>query len=436
MPEKNPQRFAIITLGCPKNLVDSEVLQGELQRSGFKATQDAQQADVIIINTCGFILPAREESIETILNALDWKQSQDGRKVFVVGCLAERSAAELRRELPEVDFIAGVESHTEVIRQLTGNTISAAAPEKIRSLLSPPHYAYLKIAEGCDNQCSFCSIPSIRGKQRSRSIRSLMDEALYLQTAGVQELILISQDLTRYGFDLPGKPRLSELLDEILRLELFPWVRILYTNPDFWQPELLPLFRKYPQLCPYLDIPVQHASDRVLQSMHRKSKAEYLRRLLRGIREEVPGIALRTSVMVGYPGETETDFDALLDLIEEIRFERLGVFGYSAEEGTAAFALHDSVTPSQKEERMEIVTQLQWDISREFAERQLKRDLTVMIDELQEGQYVGRTVWDAPEIDCQVRVESGQALIPGRRYRVTISAVDDLDLIGTVKEAV
>ena len=427
------ESFSIISLGCPKNTVDSEILKGRLIRSDFAYRPEPEDAEVVIINTCGFIQPAREESIETILEVIDLKSRRQIQKVFVVGCLSQRYATELRKELPEVDFIAGVESHEEVLRELHGGPSGVCGPEELRSLMTPGHYAYLKIAEGCDNRCAFCSIPLIRGKQRSRSIASLLQEARYLNQLGVQELILISQDLTRYGSDLPGKPTLYALLEELLAAKLFPWVRLLYSNPDFWDPRVNRLFTKYDSLCAYIDIPVQHAAPRILKQMRRAQDGPGIRRILQRIRREIPNVALRTSVMVGYPGESEADFDELLDFIEDIRFERLGVFTYSQEEETEAARSEDDVSEEEKERRREIVIQLQWNISREFAEKQVGKSLQVLIERESEGLYEGRSEWDAPEIDCLVKIQSDRTLKPGEFRKVEILGIDDLDLKGTIR---
>ena len=311
--------FSIISLGCPKNTVDSEVLKGYLESYRMNFEPEPEHADVIIINTCGFIESSREESVETILDALELKKTDPGKKVIVTGCLSQRYPEQLRIELPEVDGIFGVDATDSIIKSILNTSDSCDDVERIRSLLTPGYSAYLKIAEGCDNQCSFCSIPLIRGTQQSRSIDSLIKEASYLKEKGVRELILIAQDLTRYGSDLGPNTDLYSLLDELLSAKLFPWVRLLYTNPDFWNGKINRLFRKYPELCPYLDIPIQHASPRILKLMERGNDIERVKQKLLQLRKDVPEIALRTSVMVGFPSESPEDFNMLLDFIEEIR---------------------------------------------------------------------------------------------------------------------
>lgn len=424
--------FSIISLGCPKNTVDSEVLKGYLEKLGYSYLQEPEDAEIIIINTCGFIDSAREESVETILETVELKKTNPGKKILVTGCLSQRYPEQLRTELPEVDGIFGIDSWGKVIENIVETSESCEDVERIRSLLTPGHFAYLKIAEGCDNSCSFCSIPLIRGQQKSRCVDSLLREAEYLSRKGVQELILIAQDLTRYGSDLPSKPDLFTLLQELLPMKLFPWVRLLYGNPDFWNTKLNTLFQKYPELCPYLDIPVQHASPRILKLMERGYDIRKIKQKLLRLRQDVPTIALRTSIMVGFPSESDDDFNMLLDFIEDVRFERLGVFTYSQEEDTKAAELSDNVSPDEKEIRRDVVMQLQWTIALEFAASKVGRKIDVIIEEQEAGGFLGRTIWDAPEIDCFVRVHSEKALEIGKFYKVKIDSVEWLDLVGKV----
>jgi len=426
--------FAIISLGCPKNTVDSEVLKGQLEKLGFQYLQEPEDAGVVIINTCGFIESAREESVETILETLELKRIDSRKKVIVTGCLSQRYPAQLRAELPEVDGIFGVDSVNDIVKNIMNVPESCDDVERIRSLMTPGRTAYLKIAEGCDNRCSFCSIPLMRGKQQSRSIESLMEEALYLKDKGVRELILIAQDLTRYGSDLEPKRNLYNLLDELLAARLFPWVRLLYTNPDFWDDSINRLFGKYPELCPYLDMPVQHTSPRILKLMERGNDVERIRQKLLRLRKDVPNIALRTSVMVGFPSESNADFNRLLDFIEEIRFERLGVFTYSQEEDTAAAGLANDVPEMEKERRRDVVMELQWTIAREFAESQLNRTIEVIVEENAGEYFIGRSRWDAPEIDGVVRLQSERTLAIGSIHSAEVIGVDGIDLIVRISE--
>ncbi len=422
--------FSIISLGCPKNTVNSEILKGGLVNSDFIYTDNPEEAEIIIINTCGFIETAREESIDTILDAIMLKKRGNVKKVFVMGCMSQRYGEELRKEFPEVDGIYGVESQGAIVKELSGKNVKLCGVEEIRSMITPEHYAYLKIAEGCDNACSFCSIPFMRGKQKSRSIKSIIEESIYLHNKGVKELILIAQDLTRYGTDLPTKITLVDVLEDILSLNLFHWVRIMYSNPDFWMPKLNDLFGKYPNLCPYIDIPVQHASDKILKLMNRGKNCSEIQKILKSIRSDVPNVALRTSVMVGFPSETEDDFNELLDFIEEVKFERLGVFTYSEEEGTSAKKLKNNVSEEEKERRKDIVMAIQYDISGEFAMSKVGEQLEVLVENKNDSGYIGRTVWDAPEIDCFVRVHSEKTLEIGEFYKVKIDSVEGIDLVG------
>jgi ribosomal protein S12 methylthiotransferase len=424
--------FSIISLGCPKNTVDSEVLRGNLEKFDYQYSGIPEDAKIIFINTCGFINSAREESVETILETLELKKTDPDKKIIIVGCLSQRYPDQLRMELPEVDAIYGVDSIDRIIADLATGSACCDNIEGVRSLMTPGYFAYLKIAEGCDNSCSFCSIPMIRGPQRSRSVDSLLREAEYLSQKGVQELILIAQDLTRYGTDLPAKPDLFTFLQELLSMKLFPWVRLLYGNPDFWNPKLNTLFQKYPELCPYLDIPVQHASPRILKLMERGYDIRKIKKKLLRLRQDVPNIALRTSVMVGFPSESDGDFNMLLDFIEDVRFERLGVFTYSQEEDTKAADLPDNILPEEKERRKDIVMQIQWSIAREFAASKVGRTIDVIVEEQEAGGFLGRAVWDAPEIDCFVRVHSEKALEIGKFYKVKIDSVEGLDLAGKV----
>lgn len=429
-----PKIFSIISLGCPKNTVDSEVLMGYLK--SFRMSYDPQpdNADVIIINTCGFIESSREESVETILETLELKKNNPGKKVIVMGCLSQRYPEQLRFELPELDGIFGVTATDSIVKSILNISESCDDVERIRDLLTPEHTAYLKIAEGCDNQCSFCSIPLIRGKQQSRSIDSLMREASYLKEKGVRELILIAQDLTRYGSDLEPKMDLNSLLDELLSAKIFPWVRLLYTNPDFWNNKINRLFQKYPELCPYLDIPIQHASPRILKLMERGNDIERIKQKLLQLRKDVPEIALRTSVMVGFPSENPEDFNELLDFIEDVRFERLGVFNYSQEENTRAATLPDDVPEAEKEHRKDVIMQLQWAIAREFAESKINQTIDVIVEENKSEHALGRSRWDAPEIDGIVHLESEKTLEIGQIYSAVVKAVDGIDLIAHVPE--
>jgi len=417
--------FYITTLGCSKNTVDSEILKGRLQKAGLE-WKKPDKSDILIINTCGFILDAKEESIESIMESVQYKKEGKINKLIVMGCLVERYRDELKEEIPEVDSFYGVEPFHQIMQEIAEDN------EGQRDLLTPSHYAYLKIAEGCDNICSFCAIPGIRGKQKSRKIEDLIQEAEYLNTLGVKELIIIAQDTTRYGTDIYDQRKLHELLARLLNEKLFPRVRLMYTNPDFWQKELNSLYNEYPEFCPYVDLPIQHASDRILDNMNRKKDQDSIREIIAQLRDEVPGIAIRTTVMVGFPGETDEEFYKLLDFIEEMQFERLGAFKYSEEEDTDAAGFNDNVSDDKKDERLDLVMSSQYDISTEFARSKVGQEVEVIIDEENGQQALGRTVWDAPEVDCNVFINNS-SVEQGRIYKVLITGTQEFDLIGKIK---
>ncbi|MCF7885711.1 MAG: 30S ribosomal protein S12 methylthiotransferase RimO [Candidatus Marinimicrobia bacterium] len=417
--------FYITTLGCSKNTVDSEILKGKLHKAGLQWSKP-DNCDILIINTCGFILDAKEESIEAIMDAINLKKAGKIKKLLVIGCLVERYKEELEKEIPEVDNFFGVEPFHQVMEELAEDQL---AP---RELLTPHHYAYLKIAEGCDNSCSFCSIPEIRGFQHSKKIEDLLEEAHYLSSLGVKELILIAQDTTRYGTDLYGKKMLRELLAQLLDEKLFPRVRLMYTNPDFWDSGINALYNKYTEFCPYVDLPIQHAADSLLDKMNRKKNKEEIRYIISKLRNDVEEIVIRTTVMVGFPGETQKEFYELLDFIEEMKFERLGAFKYSEEEGTEAAAFEDNISEQVKEDRLEMVMQTQYDISNAFARDKVGKELNVIIDKKDGNEAQGRTVWDAPDVDCDVYIQDSEVQV-GNIYKVLITEVRDFDLIGKIK---
>jgi len=416
--------FYITTLGCSKNTVDSEILRGKLQQAGMQWTQP-DDCEVLIINTCGFILDAKEESIDAIMDAVNLKNEGKIKKLIVMGCLVERYHDELQGEITEVDSFHGVEPFEQIMAELAYDN------EGARELLTPSDYAYLKSAEGCDNTCSFCAIPGIRGKQHSKTIPNLLDEARYLSSLDVKELIIIAQDTTRYGTDIYGERKLAELLDELLKLKLFPRVRLMYTNPDFWDRKINKLFEKYDEICPYVDLPVQHASNRILDLMNRRSGQEKIRSIVEKLRSDVPEIALRTTVMVGFPGETEDEFYQLLDFIEEMEFERLGAFTYSEEEGTQAARFDDSFPQEEKDRRLEMIMSAQYEITSQFARNQVGKVIDMIVDRRESETAIGRTIWDAPEVDCNVLIDNNEVKT-GNIYPVKIIESRDFDLIGTL----
>lgn len=423
------QTVNILTLGCSKNLVDSEVLLRQLQAAGFKILHDSdKQADVVIVNTCGFIHDAKEESVNTILQYTQARKNGDLQKLIVMGCLSERYKEELIREIPEVDAFFGVNDVNAILQSLNSEFKDALLGERVITTL--PHYAYLKISEGCDRTCSFCAIPGIRGKNISRSVESLVKEASFLVDQGVKELMLIAQDLTYYGIDLYGKRMLPDLLEELVKINGLEWIRLHYAYPAGFPVELLDVMARHDKICKYIDIPLQHVNSRILKSMRRNIDGEGTRKLVKTIREKVPGITIRSSFIVGYPGETAAEFAELRDFIAESSFERVGVFTYSHEENTPAWQLQDNVRPAIKARRAEEIMLLQQDISARHNNSFVGRKVKIMVDK-QEGDYwIGRTEFDSPEVDNEVIVKNYPGkLVPGDFTEVLITSADMYDLI-------
>ena len=401
------RKVHIISLGCVKNTVDSEIIAGGLDAAGIDMVDEPEDANTIIINTCGFIGDAKQESVEIILEAAQLKTDGQLDELLVAGCLSARYKKELIKEMPEVDKFFVTEDFRKIFDYIASKPHLADDPDHRRKLLTPRHYAYLKISEGCDNVCSFCAIPLMRGKQRSRDLDSLVKEAHSLVARGVKEMMVIAQDSTTYGWDLRPKRYLHELLEALDQVEGLAWIRLHYAHPSHFSRKLIPIIKNAKRILPYLDIPVQHASTSMLTSMKRGLDADGLRRLLLELRTEIPNLRLRTSVIVGFPGETEDDFETLLNFLEEIQFDRLGVFMYSEEEDTTGADLEDSVPPEVKVQRMDTVMDLQHSISFNKNQELIGSELDIIIDSPdpdEEGQMLGRTIWDAPEIDQQVIV--------------------------------
>ncbi len=428
--EKITPRIHVLTLGCSKNLVDTEVFLGQLVGTDAQVVAEVDEADIAVINTCGFIEAAKQESIDAIIEAIQRKNEGQLKKVVVLGCLSERFATELKREIPEVDAYFGSHHLKEVVRELGIDYRVELLGE--RQLTTPSHFAYLKISEGCDNPCSFCAIPLMRGRHRTKSLEEVITEARHLARLGVKELNLIGQDTTYYGLDLYGERRLANLLHQLCEVDGLEWIRLLYAYPAKFPKEILQVYRESDKLCRYLDIPVQHSSDEVLKSMRRGITRRALRDLLLEIKESVPGIALRTTLIVGYPTETERAFQDLCDFVRELRFHRLGVFAYSQEEGTTAFDLGDPVPPDVKEERCSTIMQIQQEISAERNEGLIGRTLKVLIDR-REGEFVvGRTEWDAPEIDQEVYVKENGVVGVGNVCLATVVDATEYDLYAEI----
>ena len=428
------KKINVITLGCSKNTVDSEHLMARLAAAGYEVLFDSDRTDakVVVINTCGFIGDAKQESIDMILRAAAAKQAGKIERLFVVGCLSERYADELRAEIPEVDDYFGARTWDGIVRALGASEDPALATE--RRLTTPKHYAYLKISEGCNWKCGYCAIPLIRGGHVSVPMEELEEEARKLAAQGVRELMVIAQDTTYYGIDLYGRRMLAELLRRLCRIDGIAWIRLHYAYPTGFPEEVIEVMAAEPKICKYLDIPFQHISDAQLASMHRRhTKAEAME-LIGRLRGAIPDLALRTTLLVGYPGETEADFEELLAFVREVRFERLGVFPYSEEEGTwSAENLRDDIPETIKQQRAERVMALQNEISLENNRRRVGRTERVIIDSRQGDWYVGRTQYDSPEVDQEILIPASERrLLRGHFYDVTVTSAADYDLYGEI----
>ena len=420
----------LISLGCAKNLVDSEILLGGLQQTDVSITANPEEADTIVVNTCGFLDIAREESVDTILQAAEMKKTGSLKELVVMGCLSERYPEELKKEIPEVDRIFGSNDHRQIVSFLTGQEYAKDDPLFFRSLMTPSHYAYLKIAEGCDNGCSFCSIPLMRGLQKSRTIPAIMEEAERLAANGTRELLVIAQDTTSYGWDLEKKVYLSDLLRELNTIKDLDWIRVHYAHPAHLSQRIIDALAECDRVCNYLDMPIQHAADELLNSMRRGLGQDGIRDRISRLREAIPEIALRTTLIVGYPGETEEHFNTLRDFVEEIRFDRLGIFTYSEEDGTLAADLDDSVPRQVKDDRKNQLLEIQHDISLDKNESFIGKTLKVLVDESGEDVSVGRTEFDSPEIDNIVHIK-GKA-VKGTFIDVMIESANEYELLGKI----
>ncbi|MDG1223318.1 MAG: 30S ribosomal protein S12 methylthiotransferase RimO [Candidatus Marinimicrobia bacterium] len=418
----------LISLGCAKNLVDSEILLGGINKSELTITKNPEEADTIIVNTCGFLDIAREESVDTILQAAELKKTGKLSELVVMGCLSERYPEEVAAEIPEIDRIFGSNDHRQIISFLTGKDFAKDDPMFFRSLMTPNHYAYIKIAEGCDNACSFCSIPIMRGLQKSRSIPAIMDEATRLANNGTKELLVIAQDSTSYGWDLEKKVYLSDLLKELNTIDEIEWIRVHYAHPAHLSQRIIDAIADCDKVCNYLDMPVQHASDDILKSMKRGLNQEGIRNRISRLRSAVPNIAIRTTLIVGYPGETETHFNELYNFVDEMQFDRLGAFTYSEEEGTTAEVLEDNVPRETKNDRKNKIIELQHGISLEKNEAFVGKTMKVLVDQCENDIGVGRTEFDSPEIDNIVQING--KVKKGEFVNVKIEKVNEFELIG------
>ena len=398
-----PKKINVVTLGCSKNIYDSEVLSGQLKANGKEVVHEGQ-GEVVVINTCGFIANAKQESIDTILHFVDQKNQGAVEKVYVTGCLSERYKEDLKKEIPDVDRYFGTRNLPELLKTLGADYKYELVGERLNS--TPKHFAYLKISEGCDRPCSFCAIPLMRGSHRSTPIEDLVTEAEALATKGVKELILIAQDLTFYGLDLYKERALARLLKALVKVDGIEWIRLHYAFPTGFPEDVLEVIANEPKVCNYIDIPLQHIADPVLKSMRRGTTKTKTDELLRKFRASVPGMAIRTTLIVGYPGETEEDFEVLKNWVKETRFERLGCFTYSHEENTHAYQLDDDVPEEVKEQRAAEIMEIQGQISWELNQRYVGGVYRCLVDRVEDGFFVARTEFDSPEVDNEVLVDA------------------------------
>ncbi|NND52882.1 MAG: 30S ribosomal protein S12 methylthiotransferase RimO [Flavobacteriaceae bacterium] len=420
----------VVTLGCSKNVYDSEVLMGQLKANNKKVVHE-EEGNIVVINTCGFINNAKEESINTILEYVKQKENGDVDKVFVTGCLSERYKPDLQKEIPNVDQYFGTTELPGLLKALGADYKHELIGERLTT--TPKNYAYLKIAEGCDRPCSFCAIPIMRGKHRSTPIEEIIAEAEKLAAKGVKELILIAQDLTYYGLDLYKKRNLAELLEALVKVDGIEWIRLHYAFPTGFPMDVLNVMKREPKVCNYIDIPLQHISDPILKSMRRGTTKEKTTKLLQEFREKVPEMTIRTTLIAGYPGETEADFKLLKDWVAEMRFERLGCFTYSHEENTHAFNLEDDVPEDIKQQRANEIMELQSQISWELNQQKIGQEFKVVIDRKEGNYFVGRTEYDSPDVDNEVLIDASKTYLKtGEFAQVKITDAADFDLYAKV----
>jgi ribosomal protein S12 methylthiotransferase len=427
-------KINVVTLGCSKNIYDSEVLMGQLLANGKEVTHEAPEREegrIIVINTCGFIDNAKQESIDTILAYAEKKERGIVDKVFVTGCLSERYKPELQREIPDIDAWFGTRDLPLLLKALGADYKHELVGERLTT--TPRHYAYLKISEGCDRPCSFCAIPLMRGGHKSKPIEELVSESKKLAAKGVKELILIAQDLTYYGLDIYKERNLAQLLRELVKVEGIEWIRLHYLFPTGFPEDVLDVIREEPKICHYIDIPLQHIADPILKSMRRGTTKERTNRLLDMMREKVPGIAIRTTLILGYPGETEEDFEVVKDWVKTQKFDRLGVFTYSHEENTHAYNLVDDVPDEVKKQRAEEIMALQSGISKELNQAKIGQTYRVLIDRKEGDFFIGRTEFDSPDVDNEVYINGTETYLRiGDFANITITDAEEYDLFGVV----
>ncbi|MEE1247461.1 MAG: 30S ribosomal protein S12 methylthiotransferase RimO [Acutalibacteraceae bacterium] len=440
-------KVGMISLGCPKNQVDAEHMLALIDAAGCEIVDYVNGCDVVIVNTCGFIDDAKKEAIENILDMVELKKEGIISKIIVTGCLAQRYKDEIVTEIPEVDAVVGIGANGDIVKTIEEvmsgvDTIEKYPPridlplEGQRILTTPQYWAYLKIGEGCSNRCTYCTIPSIRGNMRSRSMENVIEEAKQLAESGVKELILIAQDTTSYGLDLYGELKLPELLNELCKIDSIEWIRLLYCYPDRITDELIETMKKQDKVVNYIDLPLQHADDKILKAMNRRGDQAMIRNVIEKLRTEIPDVVIRTTFIVGFPGEGEDEFENLAVFVNEIEFDRLGVFTFSAQEGTPAYDMEDQVEEDVKTRRGEIIMQDQYSIMEEKNNEKIGKTYKVIVEDYDgySDSYTGRTYMDAPEIDGLVRFTSDRDLDIGDFAEVEIFDVEDYDLIGEVKQ--
>ena len=427
----NKNKINVVTLGCSKNIYDSEVLISQLKANNKNVVHEGD-GNIVVINTCGFIDNAKQQSIDTILEYSDKKNQGKIDKLYVTGCLSERYKDDLEKEIPDVDKYFGTTDLPHLLKHLRADYKSELIGE--RFLSTPKNYAYLKISEGCDRKCSFCAIPLMRGKHKSRSMEDIVQEAKKMASQGVKELILIAQELTYYGLDLYKERSISKLLKKLCDLEGIEWVRLHYAYPSGFPNELIDTIKNEEKICNYLDIPLQHISDEILKSMRRGSTKLKTNNLITNLRKQIPEISIRTTLIVGYPGETKTHFKELCDWVKEMKFERLGCFKYSHEENTHAYNLVDDVTEDEKQRRLEKIMSIQKEISRELNQKKIGNEIICLIDRFESGYYIGRSEYDSPDVDNNILIKSDNIhLRIGEFYNVIIDDASDYDLFGSIK---
>lgn len=433
-------KIGMISLGCPKNQVDGEVLLAKLADAGFKIVNTIEDSDIMIVNTCGFIEAAKTEAIETILEVAEYKNAGIISAIVVTGCLAERYKDDVLSELPEVDAVVGIGANSNIVKicqkALCGIS-TANFPNKCylplnekRMLSTPPHWAYLKIAEGCDNRCAFCAIPGIRGKFRSRPMVEVIDEAKALAAKGIKEVILIAQDTTKYGQDIYGEYKLASLLKELVKIDGIEWIRLYYCYPQRITDELIEVIRDNEKICSYIDVPLQHSDATVLRNMRRVGTGEDYKALIAKMRKEIPDLALRTTLMVGFPGETDEQFENLCSFIKDVKFDRMGCFAFSPEEDTPAYVMDNQLDDDVKNHRQEILMDLQYGISESLNKSRVGKTYKVIVDSVKDNVCVGRSYMDSPEIDTGIIFSSTPDIKIGDFVNVKITDVDGYDLIG------